>query len=254
MPLPTFVIVGAQKCGTSSLSATLRRHPEVFMSKPKELHYFDRGHDQGPEWYAAQFRPGPRQKAWGEATPVYLYEQESRERLTATVPDARLVVILRDPVKRAYSHYWHSRRMEFEELDSFEAALDAEPERLATDRTDRIRFSYVDRGRYLDQIRSLRSLHGEDKVHVMLLDDLKTDRVPTLAAMFRFLGVSEEPAGTIKEQWTNRYRVATEPGAAAEVVEYPPMADETRRRLAAEFAEENAELGAYLGRDLSAWG
>ena len=101
MPLPTFVIVGAQKCGTSTLAATLRRHPQVFMSRPKELHYFDRQYAEGLEWYERQFTPREGQIAWGEATPVYMYDPEARSRLSEALPATTVVVTLRDPTKRA---------------------------------------------------------------------------------------------------------------------------------------------------------
>lgn len=254
MPLPTFVIAGAQKCGTSSLLATLRRHPEVVVSRPKELHYFDRlfrKHDL--DWYAEQFAPRKRHLAWGEATPSYLYETAARERLCATLPDTGIVAILRDPAKRAYSHYWHSRRLGFEHIEVFEDALDAEADRLASgERSDMIRFSYLDRGHYIDQISDLFERHGRDKVHVMLLDDLSGDaRIPALEGLFGFLGVDTAPAHTIEEQWTNRYRVAE--GDAVKVVAYPPIAPETRARLVEHFQPWNDRLGDLLGRDLAAW-
>lgn len=254
MPLPTFVIAGAQKCGTSSLLATLRRHPEVVVSRPKELHYFDRLHRRHDlAWYAEQFTPRPRHRAWGEATPSYLYEAAARERLCAELPETRIVVILRDPAKRAYSHYWHSRRLGFEDIEVFEDALAAEPERLASgERPPMIRFSYVDRGHYVDQVGDLFERHGRDRTHVMLLDDLSGEaRVPALERLFAFLGVDTAPAATIEEQWTNRYRVTE--GDQVKVVQYPPIERETRARLVEHFAPWNERLGDLLGRDLAAW-
>jgi hypothetical protein len=254
MPLPTFIVVGAQKCGTSTLAATLRRHPQVHMSRPKELHFFDRQTDRGLDWYAAQFKPKAGQVAIGEATPVYMYEAESRERIAASLPEAKLVVILRDPVKRAYSHFWHSKRLEFEDVDTFEEALAREPERLAGGvRSDRVRFSYVDRGHYLPQIQALNTAQGEHNVHVMLLEELRTAREEQLAGLFAFLGIDTSHASTIEEQWTNRYRVAETPGEKPKVVEYPPMAEETRARLAQHFRAPNDALAAFLGRELSGW-
>lgn len=253
MPLPTFIIVGAQKCGTSSLSATLRGHSQVHMSRPKELHFFDRNFEQGLDFYATQFKPLPQHLAIGEATPSYLYDAEARERISAMLPEVRLVVILRDPVKRAYSHFWHSKRLGFEESATFEEALSREPERLTSSvRRDRMRFSYVDRGHYLEQLQALEQRHGAEKIHTMLLDDLKDDRIGTLERLFAFLGVDTAPASTIKEKWTNRYRVKDEAGAE-KVVEYPPLDPATRARLVEHFAPHNERLGAHLGRDLSAW-
>ena len=255
MPLPTFVIAGAQKCGTSTLVATLRRHPQVHMSRPKELHFFDRRKnlDRGLEWYAEQFSPGPKQIAWGEASPTYVYEEAARHALTDLLPDAKIVVILRDPAKRAYSHFWHSKRLDFESVDTFEEALDLEPERMASgDRRQQMRFSYLDRGHYVEQLEDLVARHGADNVHVMLLDDLGSDRVPTLEKLMAFIGVDTAPASTIKEQWTNKYRVGERDGKQT-VVAYPPLPPETRARMVEHFKPWNDRLAEFLGRDLSAW-
>lgn len=252
MPLPTFVIAGAQKCGTSTLVATLRRHPQVHMAKPKELHFFDRKRDEGLEWYAEQFTPKGKQIAWGEASPTYVYEDVARQAMCDGLPDAQFVVILRDPAKRAYSHFWHSQRLDFETVETFEEALDLEPERMASpERRDRMRFSYLDRGHYIEQIEDLVARHDRDKVHVMLLDDLGNDRVPTLEKLMNFIGVDPAYASSIKEQHTNKYRVGER--GNQKVVSYPPMPPETRARLVEHFRPWNDRLGEWLGRDLSAW-
>lgn len=255
MPLPTFVIAGAQKCGTSTLVATLRRHPQVHMSRPKELHFFDRkkNRDLGLEWYAEQFHPTDKQIAWGEASPTYIYEDVARHALCDMLPDAKIVVILRDPAKRAYSHFWHSKRLDFETVETFEEALDLEPERMASDdRRQHMRFSYLDRGHYIDQLEDLVARHDRDNVHVMLLDDLGNDRVPTLEKLMDFLGVDPSYASSIKEQWTNKYRVGERDGKQT-VVAYPPLPAESRARMVEHFRPWNDRLEQFLGRDLSAW-
>lgn len=253
MPLPTLVIAGAQKCGTSSLAATLRRHPQVFMARPKELHFFDRHFDRGLDWYREQFTPRRGHVHAGEATPNYLYHPDARRRIPEVLPDAKIVVILRDPAKRAYSHYWHSRRIGGESLD-FETALDRETERItAGDKVSRSRHSYTDRGHYLEQLEPFAADLGRDRLHVMLLEDLIGDRVPTLITLFDFLGIETEQAASIEEQWTNRYRVAEEPGGKPKPVAYPPLDPDTRKRLIEHFKPHNDRLAAWLGRDLSVW-
>ena len=117
MPLPTFVIAGAQKCGTTSLAAALRQHRQVHVSRPKELHFFDRPlRARAASGTPTQFSPRDRHAQIGEATPVYLDDPVARERLIQTLPDAKIVIILRNPVDRAYSHYWHKRRLGSEPL------------------------------------------------------------------------------------------------------------------------------------------
>ncbi|PJJ56408.1 sulfotransferase domain-containing protein [Mumia flava] len=254
MPLPTFLIVGAQKCGTTTLAATLRQHPQITMARPKELHFFDRRPERGLDWYAEQFKPNRRTKQWGEATPAYMYLPETREAIHEAVPQARLVVILRDPVKRAYSHFWHTKRKGREDLDSFEEALALEPERLATGTMrERAQYSYVDRGHYVDQLEALARLYGRDRLHVLLLDDLIADRDTTLEQVLGFLGVDASKAGQLEEKWKNRYRVAEKPDQAPTPVAYPPLDPQTRERLAEVYAPSNERLAAWLGRDLPGW-
>ncbi len=131
---PDFVIVGAMRCGTTTLCRQLEGTGAVGITRPKELHYFDRRYDRGPAWYGAQFpvRSGPV----GEATPNYLYHPEALARLAADVPGVKIVVVRRDPAARAWSHYWHNVARGKEPLD-FAAALDAEPARLAAGGLDR---------------------------------------------------------------------------------------------------------------------
>ncbi len=255
--LPNMVIVGAQKCGTTTLTGLLRRHPQVRMSRPKELHFFDWHFDRGLEWYAEQFRPRrPRQRRQhvvGEATPSYLYLEQARERLTRTLPEARLVAILRDPARRAYSHYWHERRLGNEPLETFEEALDREPERLAAGGRTRQRHSYVDRGHYLDQILPLVEAQGRERIHVMLLDDLVTDRDCALRGLADSLGIDAAPFTEVGEVWQNRSDDVSREGAARQE-RYPPMNPATRARLVEEYRESNARLAEWLGRALpSAW-
>ena len=92
MPLPDFVVVGAQKAGTTSLYRMLRKHPQIHMPRTKELHFFDVHWDKGVEWYSEQFTPGRWEWRRGEATPYYLYRPMVRERMLQVLPKARLVV------------------------------------------------------------------------------------------------------------------------------------------------------------------
>lgn len=104
-PLPTFIVVGVMKAGTTSLAANLRAHPQVFMPK-KELHFFDKHFDEGVPWYREQFKKG-RGRVCGEKTPRYMTRKVFMERLHQTVPDAKIIVLLRDPVARVISQINH---------------------------------------------------------------------------------------------------------------------------------------------------
>lgn len=252
MVLPTFLIAGAQKCGTTTLSGALRQHPEIFLSKPKELHFFDRRFDRGLDWYSSHFTPSPRHKQVGEATPAYMFDPDARRRFAEALPGIRIVVILRDPVSRAYSHYWHQRRLGNEQLPTFEEAVAAEPERRASPNArTRLASAYLERGRYIAQIEPLVETHGRDHVHVMLLDDLVADRVGALRTLLQFLDVDAGLAEQLEDVQRNSYRVSKAGGA--ERTGYTPMAEETRIRLQEYFADSNARLERFLGRDLSHW-
>ena len=167
MPLPTFVIAGAQKCGTTSLAAALRQHRQVYVSRPKELHFFDAHFARGLDWYAEQFSPRDATTSQiGEATPVYLDHPVARAR---THPDA--------PRREGRHHPAQPGRPGLLPLlaqaaageraarPCFEEAVAAEPERRAAARRHSwLKHAYVDRGHYMDRIGPLVADHGLDRV------------------------------------------------------------------------------------------
>lgn len=127
--LPHFLVLGTQKGGTTSLHRLLGQHPQVFLPPAKELHYFTL-HDQEPlDWYAEHFRGAGPGLQRGDVTPYYLFHPRAPQRIRAVLPEARLIVLLRDPVERALSHYYHAQRHGFETLE-LPAALAAEAARL----------------------------------------------------------------------------------------------------------------------------
>ena len=109
--LPNFFIAGTMRSGTTSLTRYLDAHPDVFIAPQKEIHYFDLNYPRGIDWYRQQFSNVDREVAVGDATPSYVYLEEAVARMTETVPDARVIVLLRHPVDRAYSHYWLRRAL-----------------------------------------------------------------------------------------------------------------------------------------------
>ncbi|HXS47682.1 MAG TPA: sulfotransferase domain-containing protein, partial [Solirubrobacterales bacterium] len=163
-PLPDFLIIGAQKGGTTSLHAYLSEHRRVSPSSTKEVHFFDHAYDRGLGWYRAHFQRSAKAplSLSGEATPYYLFHPLVPARVAETLPESRLIVILRDPVDRAFSHHNHELALGFEDLP-FEEAIEREPERLEGEQ-ERIledpgyrsfahqHHSYVSRGRYAEQL------------------------------------------------------------------------------------------------------
>lgn len=128
--MPKFLCIGAQKSGTTTLQLLLDAHPMVFLPKIKEVHYFSLHADAGPRWYANHYTAALPRQACGDITPYYLFHPEAPGRIQALLPRIRLIVLLRDPVERALSQYFHSRRLGFEPL-ALDQALAAENERLA---------------------------------------------------------------------------------------------------------------------------
>lgn len=265
------------KAGSTSLARYLMNHPRVFMARGKEVHYFDRHFDRGVDWYAGHFKEAPPNLALGEATPNYLYWKEAVRRMATIVPRAKLIAILRNPVDRAYSHYWHERARGRETLD-FEQAIEAESDRLASPAEDvRMRFSYLDQGRYLDQLLYVTRHFPPGALLPILFEDLRQDPAGVFRAVCRFLDVD---AAVLPDNVGKRYnefiafrslvirnlsrRLSSQPrglrllGRAlgrlnARRGPYPAMARRLRATLVRHYAEANRALASWLGRDLSAW-
>lgn len=206
---PDFLIIGAQKAGTSSLYAWLTEHPDILDARRKELHYFDRGASSSP--VAAYWPDFPlrlkvfalrrlrrRNVVTGEATPIYLFHPSVPGLVAQHLPDVRLIVLLRDPVERAISHYW----MEFNrgiEVLPLEEALVAEEERIGPElnRIERqeapgesFRWaSYVTRGHYVDQLECWLALFPRSQMLVIEFGQLAREPLAVYEQTLRFLGV-----------------------------------------------------------------
>jgi hypothetical protein len=274
--LPNFVIIGAQKSGTTSLAYYLKAHPQVYMAPRKEVRYFDLNYDKGTQWYMEQFAGSKKKhRAVGEATPSYMSFEEVPARMAQVIPQARLIAILRDPVDRAYSHYWHNRSRGLQPLE-FADALAAEPEHIASeDPTDRrYRFHvYEKRGHYLEQLQRVCQYYPRESLHVLLFEDLRDAPLETFQKVCRFLQVDDTVAppnlgmvfnsftplkGRARKLRSLVWRVPptlqrTINRVNPETGSYPPMDPSLRAELQRQYAEDNAALAAWLGRDLSCW-
>ncbi|CAN5755263.1 hypothetical protein BH23ACT4_BH23ACT4_03000 [soil metagenome] len=202
--LPTFLIAGAMRCGTTSLNAYLREHPEISVGQPKEVHFFDQNYERGTDWYVQHFPGSDASRAVGEATPSYLYFPEVAERIAATLPDVKILLLLRDPVDRAHSHYWHNRSVGREDLD-FARAIAAEPMRLERSRKDRARYSYLDRGRYGSQVENLMRFIPLERILVQTFDEMTSDPTTVYKRTCSFLGVSDDYTPENLGQVTNAF-------------------------------------------------
>jgi Sulfotransferase domain len=269
--LPNFLIIGAMRSGTSSLAYYLRGLPDVFMARNKELHFFTDRFDRGVDWYRCQFEGSAGHSAVGEATPTYMYDPMAVERMGTVVPDAKLVAVLRNPVDRAYSHYWHQVDKKRESA-SFADAVAMEPERLAgTSGIERRAWAYLEKGDYVSQLTKVCEVYPRDALHVMLFEDLRDRPDDTIASLCAFLGVDRgarpsslrkvvNPHIRVRSEWV-REKSRRLPKRLQDLVgrvnapraEYAPMDPETRGMLERHFAARNDMLAAWLGRDLSVW-
>ncbi|HZD80168.1 MAG TPA: sulfotransferase [Actinomycetota bacterium] len=245
-PLPSFLIIGAQRAGTSSLYKYLEGHPGLAASVRKETEYFSRRYGRGETWYRAHF-PLLRGRLAYEATPDYLFYPLSPERIRKTIPDARFVVLLRDPVERAYSHYRHMVRLGFEDLP-FGEALTREPERLSGDAARLaddplyeprafLRFSYVSRGLYAEQFRRWFSWFPPSRFLVIQSERLFED--PKRAIVEIEQGIGARP-------WLPRDLRNHSYGTQRPPV--PPIGGAERHMLQERLRPEVQELERLLGR------
>ena len=243
-PLPQFLILGAQKAGTTALYAYLRWHPDITGPSWKEVSYFDRHYRRGTSWYRGNFPTRAGGRLVGEASPGYLFHPLAPERVMATVPQAKLIALLRDPVTRALSHYHHERALGREPL-SFAEAVEAEPERTRGEE-ERMRrdpdyfgrawwdYTYLARGRYAEQLERWLAVFPREQLLVLASEELAAEPGSTYARVLEFLGVR----GQDLDEYPPIY-----------AQQYPEMSSGLRRRLAEYFAEPNRRLYELLGRD-----
>lgn len=243
---PNFVIIGAQRSGSTSLFRYLSTHPQVIGSREKEVKYFTAFPDYPWSWYRHQFPDDlPAGAVVGEATPYYLPHPLAPKRVGERLPNAKLVAILRNPIDRALSHYYHERARGTEWLE-FPEAVGLEPTRLAGE-FDRLvsepgytsiayqNHSYVTRGFYAEQLRRWYQWVSKDQVLVVRSEDLYQEPLATLNRVIAFLGLV--PLVAIDAVVHNERP-------------YAPMEPRVRETLASAFRESNHELEELLGRRL----
>jgi hypothetical protein len=284
--------VGAPKCGTSALYDFLRQHAELFLPREKELLFF--GTDLSyptrlsEDEFLAHFAERGSEQVGGTSHTAYLQSRSAAHEIHERRPDARIIVMLRNPVEMLHS--WHSELLyqTIEDIHDFEAALDAEPDRRAGRRIPRnARNSYVESLFYTDvaafasQVERYLEVFGRSQVHVVLQDDLRADTAQTFKATLRFLGVDADftpdfgvvnPNKVVKSRVLQGIYFATAiPGhrivrnllprpvrrslLAMNVRQEPrrPLEPQVEERLERRFRGEVERLGELLERDLSGW-
>lgn len=248
--LPDFLIIGAQKGGTTFLYNVLRRHPHVKAAVKKEIHFFDTFRfRRGVDWYRTQF-PQQQQEdgqrvITGEASPYYLFYPHAARRVAETIPQAKLIALLRNPIDRAYSDYQHTLRQGNETL-GFNEALDLEEERLRGEKEkiladesyrsiDYRRSSYLARGIYVDQLEEWHRYFDPKQLLILKSEDFFASPLETLELVLEFLGLPERDFKLEGKRNEGGYS--------------EPMDPETRRWLQEYYEPHNKRLYEYLGVD-----
>ncbi|GAC1401873.1 MAG: sulfotransferase [Chloroflexota bacterium] len=302
MTMPNFLVIGSMKCGTDSLCNYLGQHPDVYMSPVREPSFFTaEGQPEVPfrgpgdrliiesssmwvstlERYQALFSEVTTEKAIGEGTAWYIYFEDAPMRIRRHVPDAKLIVVLRNPVDRAYSAYTMLLRDGRESIGDFAEALAAEKERMRQN-WEPI-WHYVNAGFYTEQLKRYYHIFGPSQMRVIVYDDYNIRLEDVLEDLFGFLDVDDQFAPDTK----TRYNVSRVPKNRALHTfaggEYPvktvlkallpgsprralkarvmqrnltsptPMKREVRQELIEVFRAEVRELEQVIGRDLSHW-
>jgi len=283
---PNLFIVGAPRCGTTSLWSYLKEHPSIFMSAEKELYFFDSDLWIREAWaptleqYLANFLTADTQKIIGEATPSYLRSHNAPAGIKAFNPEARIIIMLRNPVDVMHSLHSQGLRYGTEPLSDFDAALQADGKR-----TGRESLGYREFTDFPNQVHRFFDLFGRENVHIIIFDDLRTDSAAVYRQTLQFLGVDQGVltefgvvnANTKLRNMRLQRRLIHPPGMLRHIARAlaplrlrsriqrsllnsnlaaqprAPMDPGLRRRLEAQFEPKVEQLGKLIGRDLSGW-
>lgn len=200
--LPTFCVIGAMKSGTTSLHHYLAAHPEISMSRPKELDFFvaEKNYDRGVDWYASHFDDAAavRGESSTNYTKCHIFDGVPA-RMNALLPNVKLIYVLRDPIERLISHYEHNRSRG-RESRTFDEALRS-PERN----------HYVQCSQYLTQLEAFLEYYSLEQIHVVDAHELRQERSEALSAIFRFLAVDDSFYDPAYEQEHGKSSIKREP-------------------------------------------
>jgi hypothetical protein len=252
-PLPDFLIIGAQKAGTTALYSYLREHPAIAGPPWKEVSFFDRHFWRGDAWYRGHFpnrlylrraraRAGV-EPIVGEASPSYVFHPLAPQRVAALVPNVRLIALVRNPVDRALSHFHHEvalgrEPLPFEEaLEQEDARLEGELERMLDPRYFSHawwNFTYLSRGRYAEQLERWLEIFPRERLLIVPSEDLLDGPGETYGQVLDFLGAPPHELDSYPRIFSR---------------DYAEMNPNTRDKLRDYFAEPNSRLYELVGRD-----
>jgi Sulfotransferase domain. len=264
--LPNFLIIGAPRAGTGWMARNLREHPDIYMPRIKEVHFFDKHYEKGIGYYGQFFAGVRKEKAIGEASPSYLFLEQVPTLIKKCIPDIKLIVSLRNPIERIYSRYWNAKARYLENRNlSFEEKIKLKP-------------SFIEEGFYYDHLMRYYNLFQKENILILLFDDLKENPARFLQSIYTFIGVDTEFISPFMDQKINSASSKKELAKSkllwyvCEILsrikllkthnfvmklnegQISPMNRKTKEWLVKEvYLEKNILLSELIGRDLTAW-
>ena len=253
--LPDFLIIGAAKCGTTSLYSFMIKHPDIYPALWKEIFFFDRYYPRGINWYRANF-PSKFQKfskklvkknfLTGEATPTYIHHPLAAQRVFETNSKIKLIILLRNPIERAYSHYQMEVSLGYENK-SFEVAINLENERLSGEKEKMLMdknyfsykrqiFSYLTSGIYVDQLKIWMNQFPKEQFLIIKTEDLANKPQEILNQVFEFLNLAKFDMSKFE-----KYNLG----------KYSEMNNHIRKKLVNYFLPHNEKLYKFLDNDFN---
>ncbi len=286
--LPNFMIVGAPKAGTTSLYHYLSEHPDVFMSEPKEVNFFSREEIEAQGLYYSDFKAKTwddyqrlfdgvtTEKAVGEGSVSYLFYPDTPQKIKAAIPDVKIIILLRNPVERAFSHYLMDYRMGLVDLPFEDVVL----HQAGGKKSALLYQQYVELGLYYEQVKRYVDTFGSAQVKIYFQDDLRHKGEKVVEDLYAFLGIDV----ALKPDLSQEYNTFTMPknglmkalyasgsmrlminkilpqtikdklkDIAFEQKKKPELSEETKKHLQAIYHDDIGSLEVLLAKDLSAW-
>lgn len=270
--LPDVVLAGTQKCGTTWLHTCLSDHPDVYVPEKDSINYFDMYYHRGEEWYRDHFEDATGEQTVVGETPALIRDTAAPRRLAETVPEAELLFVLRNPIDRAFSHYWHLKSRGDRLDDEFGSAL----------KSPDFHTLFVNTGLYRHHLDRFREQFPDERIHLFFFDDLVADERSYIRDVYATLGVDETYVPSPIDEKVNEARnvpqtyqraamwiSANAPASVVEALrpfherfreltvsrsEYDEgVPEEIAVELAERFRDDVAALSEYAGRDLSHW-
>ena len=247
--MPSFLIIGAKKCGTTSLFRYLCQHPNVGAPTWKEISYFNIHFNRGNLWYKSFFpmslsKPKPQHLITGEATASYICDPQAAQRIVATLPEVKLIALLRNPVDRAYSHYHHSKRIGREKL-SFEDAIaqeklrveqiERESRELGLKSSPAYHYTYLASGMYAEQLTNWLKIFDRQQLLILKSEDFFDRPEAVFKQVLDYLKLPDWTPKKYRKHNDNRYCQMIQPS--------------TRKYLTEYFRSPNQQLYELLGTD-----